>query len=119
MEDDETTLDTTVAPAVVTPAPIPAVAPVATAVPVVAPAVPAPAPTRTRSSDDDEKARLADHKARGKRAALRELYGTDDEEEVKRIRSAEKAKLAEHDALVAADAERKRSQMSEVEALQA
>ncbi len=128
MPDDDDTLDPTsvydpgaappAAPAVAQP-PAPVVAPPAPAAVVAPPAPPAAPARRSNALSDEEKARLNDHKDREKRRLLREEYGTDDEAEVARIRLERKKKLDEHDALVAAEAERKRSQMSEVEQLQA
>ncbi len=68
---------------------------------------------------DEEKARLDDHKARERRRILKAEYGTDDEVECARIKSERDAKLAQADALIAAEADRKRASMSEVEVLTA
>lgn len=95
------------------PAPAPP-APVVAAPPPPPPPAPEPAP---RPSPD--RALRDDYKARGRKQVLRELFGTDDEEQVRQILVSNKDKLAQFEALRTQEEQRKRESMSEVERLTA
>lgn len=119
MPEDDDILDPALLPV---PAPVaaPAPAPAAAALPLPAPAgtpAPAPAPAPKSAPDIDRRALAADHQARGRSKLLKELYGTDDEAEVARIRAEQAKKLEEHSNLTTEAERKKREQMGEVERL--
>lgn len=118
MPDDDETLD----PATGLPAVPPAVPPVVPpAVPPAAPPAAPPAPPVQTSAQRKaaEDATASDIRKREKKKLLVAEYGTDDEEEVARIKEQRRAESEEARTLKAKDEEAKRAQMGEVERLTA
>ncbi len=112
MPDDDEVLDSSVpAPA---PAPTPAPAPAALPAPVPAPA---PAPVAVKPTRTSEEATAADIRKREKAKALKELYGTDDLDEIERIKEKRRVEAEELQNLKAKEEQTKREQMTEVQRL--
>lgn len=115
--------------------PAPAAPPAPPAAPPAAPAppaaLPAEPPARSRRADDDvgtpeERATISNIRQRERKRAMKDLYGTDDEEEIERIKrrraeadSAFEKNQQELERLRQKDAEAERAKMSETERLSA
>lgn len=112
-EDDEVLDPAAPAPAQVPAAPLPA-----PATPPAAPApTPAPAPVAAKPTRSTEEATAADIRKRERSKALRELYGTDDLDEIERIKEKRRIEAEELQNLKTKEEQTKRDQMTEVQRL--